>query len=756
MHKRPAHLLMPALSLLTILVLLFFDSFNAAAGDIGTANTQYKEDINGDGSVGIADVISLLLLGRDSPNDPRVDYNGNGKYAVSDAIAMLINITGGNLTPLSGTPPSPGEMEVYPTYSAVGVEIPYTGDLSDSTQVLLFWRKGTESRWRNGPEMTVNPDRSLIHASIYPLEQDEDLDIRVLFYDPNAPGIPALETRTSTRKMVLEPTGGRTYYVSPDGSDTNPGTMESPFKTLAHASASLSAGDIVYALDGVYREGGLFERLSGTEDRPIVFAAAEGHHPILDSSLEIARESGVWNLFSGRIYSTTLGSDFSMESGVGYGGYVAQDGKRMFRYNSASELMSDNLNVPRAWFLNTQTNTLYVRTGNGDSPENYTYNVARHRYACLFSGSEYVVIRGFEMRYYCDAAVRFSEGARGCVVVDNTIHNAPNGIYLKNETTRDNAAWRNLIYEPGLVEIPWNSIKAGDYPRQGIMSWIAGRGNSFNYNTLHGWFDGITVEIWETAGYLDAHRDCDVMFNQVYNIGDDAFELDGGGVNMRLHGNSVRNAMTAISLAPVERGPVYVTRNEVTYMNLLFKLNVGTPYSLGWTYVYHNSGYGLNSGNGMAMIGMTGKGSGGPETRNKIFKNNAMIGADRAVRTGYDGNNHLDYNSYYHMPGQDPRKFEWNDVTYFSMEAFQAATGQEAHGLYVDPQFVETPGLGEIPWQGFWEDEIGNYPLVPDAKVGDLRLGSDSPLIDRGLVIRGFNEDYSGEAPDIGAFEYNP
>ena len=364
----------------------------------------------------------------------------------------------------------------------------------------------------------------------------------------------------------------------------------------------------------------------------------------------------------------------------------------MFRYVTLADLTSDRLGAPRAWYLDTNTNNLYVRTGNNDSPAGYTYNIAQHRYAFWLTGSSHVVVRGFEIRYYGQAGVRISEGATGCVVIDNTIHNAPNGVYLKNETTSGNAVWHNLIYEPGLVEIPWNSIKASGYPRQGVMSWRAGRGNSFNYNTLHGWFDGITVESWDIPNQLELHRDCDVMCNMVYNIGDDAFEMDGGGVNMA---------------------------------------------------------------NGMGMIGLTGTESGGADTKNKVFKNNAMIGADRAVRAGFDGN-WLDYNCYYHTPGLEPRKFEWNKVTYFTFEGFRAATGQEEHGLYADPQFADTPHLGEYPWRGFLEDEIGNYPMVESAAAGDLSLQPTSPLIDRGALIRGINEDFTGKGPDVGAFEYRP
>jgi len=748
-----------SLSKIFLFVLIFFcvfpgESFAPQRISPGQAAAEYREDMNRDGVADLEDVLHLLRLAGESPGDPRADYNSDGNYSIADALSLLLRIKSGELTSLTVPGFSPGEIEVYPTWNAVGLEISYSGEMAVGCGAYLLWRRSGESRWRSGVEMTVDASRHLIWASIFPLEPDEEIELRVVFHDPSATEIPPIETLTRTKKMVLQPTGGQVYYVSPEGADTNPGTAELPFSTLARAASVAGAGDIVYVLSGVYREGNLLQNIRGEEGGPVVFAAAEGHTPILDSSIQIDRDSTAWQPYSGQIYVTTLKPDLTAEGGAGYG-YVAQDGKRMFAYQSLADLTGDALSVPRAWFLDTNTNKLYVRTGNEDSPAGYTYNIAQHPYAFWLTGSRHVVVRGFEIRYYGQAGVRISEGATGCVVYGNTIHNAPNGVYLKNETTSGNAVWHNLIYEPGLVEIPWNSIKASGYPRQGVMSWIAGRGNSFNYNTLHGWFDGITVESWDIPERLEVHRDCDVMYNKVYNIGDDAFEMDGGGVNMRLHGNSVRNAMVAISLAPIQRGPVYVTRNDVTYWNLLFKLNVGVKTSFGWTYVYHNSGYGLNSGNGMGMIGLTGTASGGADTKNKVFKNNAMIGADRAVRAGYDGN-WLDYNCYYHTPGLEPRKFEWNGVTYFTFEEFRDSTGQEEHGLYTDPQFADTPHLGEYPWLGFLEDEIGNYPLVESADVGDLSLQPTSPLIDRGELIRGINEDFSGKGPDIGAFEYRP
>ena len=719
------------------------------------AAAQYREDLNRDSRVDREDLLYLLRMAREMPGDPRADYDGDGRYTVTDAVRLLLDIAGGRLTPITGSAalPVPGRLEVYPTWSAVGVELAYSGQFGPEARPLLFWRFAGEAYWSNGVEMTVDTERSLILASIFPLEPSRQIDLRVLFYEPNSSEQPSLEASTATLALELAPAGGRSLYVAPSGNDSAAGTQETPLGTFGHAASLARPGDIIYAAGGVYREGELGQGLYGTESQPIVFAAAPGQAPILDSSLEIADSAGAWPGQSGQVYVTTLGTEINTPDGFGYG-YVAQDGDRVFPYESLSDLTGDRLGVPRACFYDSRTRKLYLRTGLGDSPGNHRYNIARHAYAFRLSGSQYVVVRGFEMRYYGSAGVRLSEGAHGCVVTENIIHNSPNGVFMKNGETSGNAIWRNELYEQGLLDIPWYSIKAGEYPRQGIMCSAAGRGNSFCFNTIYGWFDGIAVESWQMPEAWGTHRDTDVMFNQIYNIGDDAFEMDGDGLNMRLHGNSVRNAMVAISLAPVERGPVYVTRNQVTFWNLMFKFNVGSPWSAGPTYVYHNSGYGLNSGNGMGLVGLTGTASGGPDLRNKVIKNNAMIGADRAVRTGYDGDNYLDYDCYYHTPGLTPRKFEWNGVTYATLEDFRAATGQEAHGLYADPRFSDTPGLGAYPWKGFEYDQVSNYPAAEYATGGDFRPRPDSPLIDRGAHLRGINDDFRGRAPDIGALEY--
>lgn len=71
---------------------------------------------------------------------------------------------------------------------------------------------------------------------------------------------------------------GSTYYVSPSGSDLNPGSESRPWKTMAKAAETVQRGDTVIFEDGVYQETRpvVFAR-GGTENERIVFKARNKH-----------------------------------------------------------------------------------------------------------------------------------------------------------------------------------------------------------------------------------------------------------------------------------------------------------------------------------------------------------------------------------------------------------------------------------------------------------------------------------------------
>ena len=60
------------------------------------------------------------------------------------------------------------------------------------------------------------------------------------------------------------------YYVSPAGSNNNPGTLQLPFKTIQKAADIMIAGEICFIMNGEYRET-VSPVNNGTADNPIVF-----------------------------------------------------------------------------------------------------------------------------------------------------------------------------------------------------------------------------------------------------------------------------------------------------------------------------------------------------------------------------------------------------------------------------------------------------------------------------------------------------
>ncbi len=74
--------------------------------------------------------------------------------------------------------------------------------------------------------------------------------------------------------LLSSAASGATYYLSPDGSDADPGTRGHPWQTLAKANAALEPGDTAVLANGEY-EGLVEPARSGREGAPITYWAEE-------------------------------------------------------------------------------------------------------------------------------------------------------------------------------------------------------------------------------------------------------------------------------------------------------------------------------------------------------------------------------------------------------------------------------------------------------------------------------------------------
>ena len=96
------------------------------------------------------------------------------------------------------------------------------------------------------------------------------------------------------------------YYVSPNGSDDNSGTIETPFQTIQHAADLMQSGDNCYLRAGIYHEEIQINNLNGNASDPITFTNYQDEPVILDGTIPITSS---WTVHDGNIYKTTLTED---------------------------------------------------------------------------------------------------------------------------------------------------------------------------------------------------------------------------------------------------------------------------------------------------------------------------------------------------------------------------------------------------------------------------------------------------------------
>jgi len=133
--------------------------------------------------------------------------------------------------------------------------------------------------------------------------------------------------------IILSSSAGlaATYYVDgANGADTNPGTLEQPFRTIQKAASTMTAGDTCCVRRGVYRETVVPAR-SGSPDAPITFKPY-GSEQVTISGADVI--SG-WTSHSGSICKAPMAWDLGPGANQ-----VFVDGKFVFeaRWPNSTDL----------------------------------------------------------------------------------------------------------------------------------------------------------------------------------------------------------------------------------------------------------------------------------------------------------------------------------------------------------------------------------------------------------------------------------
>ncbi|MBN2437366.1 MAG: right-handed parallel beta-helix repeat-containing protein [Deltaproteobacteria bacterium] len=375
---------------------------------------------------------------------------------------------------------------------------------------------------------------------------------------------------------------------------------------------------------------------------------------------------------------------------------------------------------------------------------------------CIEVAADYVIVRGLELKNAGQHAVLIRKGVHNVVVEDchmtqwgrvggarvwGVFHGSDSAIYA--ETGAGGLVLqRNLIEHPRSGANDWESGHP-DGP-QGISLNNSSGGNIIRYNEIrstedHGYNDGIGGSSnFSFEG--SPNRDSDIYGNIITHCWDDAIESEGANRNVRLWGNFIDKTFAFVATAGTSKGPLYIYRNVFGTSRISHQDSGGgviiktagvkrtltldgreVPGDMGRRYIFHNTTLQPNG----ALDVFSGHGVCNTITRNNIFRVRGNI---------YPG-----------RPEKGPPNDFRNDVTGGYL------AGGFVRGMFVPSDRLEwflAATVPSIQWGRVDFSRSGKNFAITDPLVYIA-----NPAIDKGARLPGFNDDYHGDAPDIGAFE---
>lgn len=131
----------------------------------------------------------------------------------------------------------------------------------------------------------------------------------------------------------------RNLYVSPSGSDSADGSYATPWKTIKHAAANVSPGDVVHVMDGTY-VGDFSTSIDGTATNRIIFLSEHkwGAKIVSDQSQQVATGSAGYAIYAAWLqaasYTDVVGFDISGGGGQHVMGIYSEGGAYIGFYSN--------------------------------------------------------------------------------------------------------------------------------------------------------------------------------------------------------------------------------------------------------------------------------------------------------------------------------------------------------------------------------------------------------------------------------------
>lgn len=471
------------------------------------------------------------------------------------------------------------------------------------------------------------------------------------------------------------------YYVATNGSDTNPGTLQQPWRTVQKAANAATPGSVVYVRGGVYQERVTVNVSGSAAQGYITFRNYFGEKPIVDGAgLNVPDVPNGLFLLAGRHH-------------------IAIQGFELRNYKTATLTR-----VPAGIYIRGASHHLRIRNNKIHHIEHkgsVSHDVDAHGIAVYGDNAataiRHLLIQGNELyalRLGSSEALVVNGNVDGFQIIGNKVHD-------NNNIGIDAIGFERVSTDP-TTDQARNGLIA-----QNLVYNIDSFGNPAYGNDRSA--DGI---------YIDGGRDIVIERNRVHhsNIG---IELAS-----EHKGKSTRNV---------------IVRNNFVYLNDIVGIALGGYDKLrGSTEnctIVNNTllrNDRLQWGNGELLLQY--------DTRNNVIKNNIFQanGQNLLIANPFVENtgNVLDSNLYFTAAGNPANaEWQWQKHWYSGFDTYRAATGNDARSLFADPLLVSDVAPYDLHIQA----------LSPAVDAGETLSASGVLDIDRQTRVQGLSIDIGAD-----------
>lgn len=380
-----------------------------------------------------------------------------------------------------------------------------------------------------------------------------------------------------------------TLYVSPEGSDWNSGTSKTaPLRSINNALSRIAISGHVYILPGTYNER-LHVRTGGTADKPLIIEAVEPANTKLTWSRKIPDDFSLhWRAHKHGIYRAKV--DWPIYQ-------VRHNGKWLFRaaYNPKQlEILVTKKNARSAFHYSDGELLIYLADTNDIHTAEFEVNApvpkprewGEFRSANIWLEADHVELRGLQCEFGIGSGVTLWNASYAtiadCSFTGTNIGvNASHGVKFNHDLKLQRCLYHNY------PQSDWRKVapnRNGQKKKPEERRWLDWKEIYANYasSSLIATTNGnVLIEDCLVAHSGDGMKVTNgspnanivVRNNLIMGCTDDAFELDGPGVNVTLTGNVVMNSHQNLGISPVTEGPCLIENNLFLHPDLYLNLS---------------------------------------------------------------------------------------------------------------------------------------------------------------------------------------